>query len=379
MIKIFVTGDNHFGMTYSKYPEVVREQLKNSRYECLQNMVDKAVEEGCEYFVVTGDMFETVNVKKSDVVKAIDILGSFSGGTVLIIPGNHDFYTGDGNEQVWRYFKDASAGYSNIVLLNEYEPRNFGDIIVYPAFCDKKHSEENKLDWIKDSDIDTDRINIGIAHGAVEGLSLDSEGRYFYMSKKELNDIPVDAWLIGHTHVPFPGDLKEDDDKEGYKIFNAGTHEQTDVGNNTEGCGFIITIDKADGKAAVKARKFVSGRIRHYDFKDVKVFPDNDNALETALKGCFSNITDPQNSIVRINVTGTIKSDEYSRRGEIYKGFEGRFMSCTINDDDLAEEITIDRINAEFSEDGVVAEFLRSISDNTELQMAYNLVKGMRE
>ena len=27
---------------------------------------------------------------------------------------------------------------------------------------------------------------------------------YYFMSKKELEDIPVDIWLLGHTHVDYP-------------------------------------------------------------------------------------------------------------------------------------------------------------------------------
>ena len=42
----------------------------------------------------------------------------------------------------------------------------------------------------------------------------------------ELEDIPVDVWLIGHTHVPFPRDLTEVFTASD-KIFNAGTHVQT--------------------------------------------------------------------------------------------------------------------------------------------------------
>ncbi len=62
---------------------------------------------------------------------------------------------------------------------------------------------ENNLGWIKEAEIDPSVFNIGIAHGALEGETIDSEGLYFLMSRPELEAIPVDVWLIGHTHVPF--------------------------------------------------------------------------------------------------------------------------------------------------------------------------------
>ena len=247
MLKIFLTGDNHFGKKYNRYPDV-RERLIQSRYDSLERMVRKAESEGCELFAVTGDLFDNnVSVDKKTVQKTVEILAQFNG-TVLVLPGNHDYYTGE--EKVWRYFESAlNAVDNNIVLLNEFRPYPFScggeQVMVYPAFCQSKHSRENNLGWIKEAEIARDGvINIGIAHGAIQGVTPDLKQEYFLMTEKELESIPMDVWLIGHTHIPYPGDLKEDEDTFGHKIFNAGTHEQTDLSNNSDGLGFIITVRK---------------------------------------------------------------------------------------------------------------------------------------
>ena len=139
---------------------------------------------------------------------------------------------------------------------------------MYPAHCTSLHSApgENNLGWIKEEDIGGDgAYYIGIAHGAVEGETIDNEGAYFLMKRAELESIPVDAWLIGHTHVPFPKNLKAEEYTACEKIFNAGTHVQTDVACNTEGQCFIIEIA---GNKAVKAKKFISGNNPIYDSRD---------------------------------------------------------------------------------------------------------------
>ena len=74
------------------------------------------------------------------------------------------------------------------------------------------------------------------------------------MTKDELENIPVDVWLIGHMHVPFPESISEGFTECG-NIFNAGSHVQQKISNNTEGVCFIIEID--EGKK-VKAKKFIS-------------------------------------------------------------------------------------------------------------------------
>ena len=76
MVKIFVTGDNHLGKKYDRYPEV-KDRLIQSRFEVLKDMVRKAEDEGCEIFVVTGDLFDSINtVKVSDVKQAAEILAA---------------------------------------------------------------------------------------------------------------------------------------------------------------------------------------------------------------------------------------------------------------------------------------------------------------
>ena len=372
-VKIFVTGDNHFGKKYDRYQDI-KSILIESRFDALKRMIAKAEAEGCELFVVTGDLFDSINTAKSEVEKAVKILGSFSG-TVLILPGNHDYYTG--SEKVWNYYDKVSQNYPNIVLLNELKTYDFDideeNVVIYPAFCNSKHSEENRLGWIKNTDIDTNKINIGIAHGAIKGLTPDNNNEYFLMTETELNDIGVDAWLIGHTHVPYPRDLKESSDTVGHKIFNAGTHEQTDLANNTEGLGFIITIEKSDGKAKVSARKYISGRVRYYNV-DISLSPADD--IEKTLKKAVSEYD--KNSVIRANIRGRVKPSEYEDRGSVYEKIGKVFLAFETDDDELSEEITTEKIRSEFAETSFTAHFLEEIDDPVELQMAYELVKELR-
>lgn len=380
MVKIFVTGDNHFGKKYDRYPDV-KEKLMQSRFDCLKNMVDKAGTDGCELFVVTRDLFDNINtVKVGDIKQVVDILAKFTG-TVIVLPGNHDYYTG--GEKVWKDFENALACREhNIILLKEFRPYTFETseetTVVYPAFCQSKHSKENNLNWIKNADIQKDDvINIGIAHGAIKGITPDMKEEYFLMTENELLAIPVDVWLIGHTHIPYPNVLEEDSDIAGYKIFNAGTHEQTDFHNNTDGNGFIITIDKQESIAKVYARKYVSGKVHFYDLK-ATVKPDSD----TALKDALSIVLDgkDKNAIVRVRVSGSIRQPEYQNKEKIYRENLGEFLTYEKEDSELSEEITVEKIRTEFAETSFAAQFMEKLIENsTELQMVYELLQNCKE
>lgn len=380
MVKVFVTGDNHFGKKYDRYP-TIKDKLIQSRFDVLQNMVHKAEAEGCELFFVTGDLFDNINtIKVSDVKHVVDILAEFPGN-VVVLPGNHDYYTGD--EKVWKDFdKELSGIDHNITLIKSFEPYYFdaGEerVVVYPAFCQSKHSKDNNLGWIKEEEISKDDIiNIGVAHGAIQGVTPDMKEEYFLMTESELSAIPVDVWLIGHTHIPYPDVLKEGEDTAGYKIFNAGTHEQTDLSNNTEGNGFIISIEKKGSNAKVLARKYVSGRVHFYDI-DVNVSPNSDTALSDAIKSAIEN--KDTNSVVRINVYGSVKQSEYLEKDKIYREILGDYLTYEIVDNELSEEITIDKIREEFAETSFAAMFLEELTDDpTELQMAYQLLQSCKE
>lgn len=376
MIKIFVTGDNHFGKKYDRYPEI-RDRLVDNRFVCFEKMVEKAEQEGCDIFAVTGDLFDNCSsIRKSDVERVVRILAGFAG-RVLVLPGNHDYYTGE--EKVWKDFDDALRTCdNNIIRLDRFEPYPIEiaeeTVVIYPAFCRSKHSRENNLGWIKETSVPKNgQINIGMAHGAIEGVTPDMQKEYFLMTEPELQAIPMDVWLVGHTHIPYPGGLSEDEEIGGYRIFNAGTHAQTDLHNNTRGYGFIISVDKQGDKAQVSAKKYQSGTIFFYDIA-VRVSSAEGDSLEALLQEKLDPLE--AESVVRLTVTGSVVSEEYSRRRELYKKYCDRFLSWELQDDELHEEITLDRVREEFAESSFAAKLMEALQgDQTELQMAYELLQ----
>lgn len=376
MIKIFVTGDNHFGKKYDRYPEI-RDRLVDNRFVCFEKMVEKAEQEGCDIFAVTGDLFDNCSsIRKSDIERVVRILAGFAG-RVLVLPGNHDYYTGE--EKVWKDFDDALRTCdNNIIRLDRFEPYPIEiaeeTVVIYPAFCRSKHSRENNLGWIKETSVPKNgQINIGMAHGAIEGVTPDMQKEYFLMTEPELQAIPMDVWLVGHTHIPYPGGLSEDEEIGGYRIFNAGTHAQTDLHNNTRGYGFIISVDKQGDKAQVSAKKYQSGTIFFYDIA-VRVSSAEGDSLEALLQEKLDPLE--AESVVRLTVTGSVLSEEYSRRQELYKKYCDRFLSWELQDDELHEEITLDRVREEFAESSFAAKLMEALQgDQTELQMAYELLQ----
>lgn len=373
MLKIFVTGDNHIGLKYASHEQSAL--LASSRITAFEGMVKTANDENCTLFVITGDLFEnTYSSTKKDIKNLLDILSDFCG-TVVVLPGNHDYY--EENVKVWQYFKDIMGEYDNVMLLTDYRPYDISvngeAVVLYPALCTSLHSApgENNLDWIKNTNIENNgAYHIGIAHGAVEGETIDNEGRYFLMKPSELESIPVDLWLIGHTHVPFPRDLTEEFTSKG-KIFNAGTHVQTDVACNTEGQCFVVEIDENKN---LRAKKNISGNLRFYR-RNIKVVAGE---MENILIRELADIKD--NSVVDVILTGAVSAEEYEDRITIMEKVLSRFIEGTYNDYALSKLISKELIESEFPETSFSAGLLNALLDEPkEAQLAYELLKSLKE
>lgn len=373
MLKLFVTGDNHIGLKYASHERAA--VLAERRITAFENMVQAANQENCDLFVITGDLFENVySISKKDIVRLLDMLSCFHG-TVVVLPGNHDYYSKDA--KLWQSFKDVMVSHDNLLLLTDYRPYPLSvrdaEVILYPAHCTAQHSAlgENNLGWIKETEIPKDgAYHIGLAHGAVAGETIDREGLYFLMKREELESIPVDVWLIGHTHVPFPRDLTEELAPAG-KLFNAGTHVQTDVNCDTEGQCFIVELN-AD--KSVRAKKVISGDLRFYR----RSIALTAGSMAETLTRELADLGD--NSVVDLLLSGAVTAEEYENRYTIIENVLSRFVEGTYDDYALSKLISKELIEAEFPETSFSAGLLTALLDEPkEAQLAYELLKSLKE
>jgi len=141
-LKIFHTSDIHLGMKFAGYPEV-QSELSEARFKTLENLVNLANSEKCDLFIIAGDLFDRVSVAKRDILRASQILQDFQGQLVVVLPGNHDFISGD-KIDLWSHFKDSAP--INVLILSEkriYPLKHYDlDIHVYAAPCNAKHFEK---------------------------------------------------------------------------------------------------------------------------------------------------------------------------------------------------------------------------------------------
>lgn len=363
MLRIFHLSDLHIGKVYNDYPENIRALLRKQRFLSLKNIVGLANDKDADLFVLAGDIFDKLRASKDEILKLTEILKGFTK-LVLVLPGNHDYYSG--NEELWRIFKENIN--ENILVLNEFRPfdlKDYGyDVVVYPAYCQSKHSETNNLAWIREEEIDRTRFNMGLAHGAIEGLSADAEGKYFTMTREELMALPMDLWLLGHTHVPYPLEGSKSEDR----IFNAGVHEPDGMHYPYEGSCFLIEASKED----IYYERLITGK---YRFEDSKI--EIEGSLEKSIKKyCQAN----ENTLLRITLSGYVEEDEYKNRQEIYNRLKEDVLYLDIRDEELKIRLSPEDISKKYVHGSFPYRMLHKLTqDEDKLQIAYDMIEESRK
>jgi DNA repair exonuclease SbcCD nuclease subunit len=307
-IKIVHTADNHIGISYNTVGQAKTELVKE-RLESLKRIVDEGNKENANYLVIAGDLFDVTKLNKSRTAEVIKILKGFKE-KVIVIPGNHDFYI-DEVDSLWHYFK-LNVDAEKIIVLHEYEVYvdAIGDqeVRFYPAACRTLHSQDNMIGWVKNEEKNPNAIHIGIAHGNVDGLGRDEDGKYFNMKAESLTGAGVDFWLLGHIHVPYPTQ-ESINTNPGY--FMSGTHMPDSWKSTNIGNAWIIEIDKSK---SVKAKKIQPTKFRFKVIeKELRSLVDID-----FLKSELSSY-DRKNTAVRLNLKGILVDQELSVLNEFFK------------------------------------------------------------
>jgi exonuclease SbcD len=369
-LKIFHCADLHLGLKFARYPADVADKLREARFTSLERMVARANAEGCELFVVAGDLFDTLKVAARDVARAAKILAGFDR-VVALLPGNHDFHAGTADE-FWRDFPLPEHG--RLLLLGAHRAvslADFGiDAVLYPSSCNRKKSErDNALGWLRDLPRLPGKFQIGLAHGSFEGLTPDMEGTYFPMTERELTSFGLDLWMLGHIHVQFPVSPSAS-----HRIFYSGTHEPDGMNFAHEGRAWRIDLH-ADKK--VEATSVVTGAYRfEIASHEVRASADLDAVLARY------SAAGSREKLLRLKLSGSLPKADFDKLTAFGEALKARVLYFEPDYSALRLALTPADIDREYPRDSFAHRLLTSLasseSDRDALQAAFELLGDTR-
>jgi DNA repair protein SbcD/Mre11 len=376
-LSVFLASDFHLGMKFASYPEAVRERLVQERFACLERVVAAAA--GCDLLVIAGDLFDSVRVAQRDVQRAARALAAFSGRLVAVLPGNHDYLAP--GDAPWRGFREQAG--DRVLLLDEPRPYPLEpfdiDACLYPGPCTAKYSDAPAVGWVTPAARAAGaqapgarapgaRFHVGVAHGSVEGLTPDADGRYYPMKIEDLASRGMDLWLLGHTHVRFPAAPGAQD-----RVFNAGTPEPDGFDYRGRGEAWSLSLDD---ERRLSAAPVATGALRFVEEEaEVRSAADLEKA-ERAVTGPGAAAT-----LLRLHLRGRAPAEVLASVGALRERLKQALLYSEVSDDGLREEFTAAGIDRDWPAGSFPHELLtRLVNERDEqgLAIAHALLEELR-
>lgn len=338
-MKIIATADVHLGMKFSSYA-TRRDELSEERFRALERVVAAGNEREADVLVVAGDLFHRVGVAARIVERAAGILDAFAGAAVLVLPGNHDYLAPEG-DRLWTHFSEA-AGDHTLVLdrpgsfdLSSYDLA----LTVLAAPCDAQHGSSHRLGWATGFERPEGHRVLGVAHGSVDGLTLDSEGHYFPMEPRLLASLPADAWLVGHTH--------RHHDVRDARLVVPGTPESDGFDCPVLGSAALVDLDA--GGDGYSVEELAVGRFRFVE-AEVSVDDAAGSSDEAELERRAREAIPEADALVRLVVTGTLADAAFARWNRVRDRLLGEEAVLRVDDDGLRRVLTRDDVDRRYAE-----------------------------
>ena len=246
MTRFLHTSDWHLGMTRhylsKRGDDDPQARFTADRIEAVRRLGDVAHQEGCEFVVVAGDVFETQNVSAQIIARACEAMASIDI-PVYLLPGNHDSLEPgclwDGQDFLRRCP-------SNVHVLRdqaETQVTNGNGLVIatiVAAPLTTRHPSTDPLAKLAMSLKPTETPRILVGHGQLEGLSGDT--RDALISRSPLDEAIARGALhyvaLGDRHIAWP--LNDDHAAIRY----SGTQESTSF--NEVGVGTTVIVDLGD-------------------------------------------------------------------------------------------------------------------------------------
>ena len=348
----------------------MRQKLVEERFEALQRLIETANDRQADFFVVAGDLFDSMRVSVRDIKRTAEILRGFAGEAVVVLPGNHDHFAGPETE-VWKRFRDAIEGAGNVDLLATAEVKSYEvagqPVHFFPCPCPSKTGRDPTIGWVaaaaKEHPVG---LRVGIAHGNVTGLGLDAEGQYFTMDPAALEAAGVTIWLLGHIHVPFPAV----EQGERSPIFMAGTHTPESLRCRHGGSAWWI---ECDADRVTRYERLAPGRMRFVRLERELVSMDDIAAL---VRDCEA--IDTRSTVLDLQLSGRLSAAERETLDAAVDEMRRRFLAIS-EERDLRRRIDAAQVDACYRTGGLAHRLLTTLLADEEHPDASTLAHELIE
>ncbi len=299
MVRFIHTADWQLGMTRHFLTGESQARFSEARIEAIRAIGKRAIDEGCGFVVVCGDVFETNHVERQVIVRALDAMGGTPDVTFYLLPGNHDPLDASCVFKSQTFLQNAPG---NVEVLDGTDPVDVGDgaRIVAAPWTSKKplvdlvgHAIEHAPPY--------DGITIVVGHGAVDALSPDTADPALI----RLADAET-AIGDGRVHYVALGDRHSTTDVGSTgRVWYSGAPEPTAFTEDDP--GNVLVVDVGENDISVRPSNVAQWRFMNLMF-ELQGANDVDHVAEALQK-----IEGKSTTIVRLVLVGQLSLADKAR------------------------------------------------------------------
>lgn len=307
MVRFVHTADLQIGKPFNWAGDRAQSKLRDEREEVVSRIGEVAREQEADFILVAGDLFDDNNVEDDVVSRTCQRL-SASDVPVLILPGNHDF--AGGPACVYRRDPFDARRPDHVTVLDDATPHGVKgtDAVVLPAPVQRHNERGDPTEHLTPEfgrDEAENAVRIGLAHGGVQDFgSADASSR---IAPDRAQQADLDYLALGDWHG-----CKQINERTWY----SSTPEPDSFKQNDPGYTLVVEIEEHGASPSVDR---VDTSTYTWIRKTEVLQSEEDLA---ALERWFETLKDPLNTLVRLEIDGTLSLDAMQQLEELKQELE---------------------------------------------------------
>ncbi len=312
MIKFIHTGDWQLGMTRHFLNSDAQARFSAARLDSITAISQLAAEENCDFVVVCGDVFESNQIERQVLRRALDNMKAAPEVDFYLLPGNHDPLD---PSSIYRSPTFERCRPDNVLVLDTSVPMQAAaGVELVAAPWANKHP---LTDLVGDACINLERsdiVRIVVGHGAVDSMSPDPNNpANISLARLEakINEGVIHYVALGDRH-------STTDVGASGRIWYSGAPEPTNYNETDPGNVLIVTLDANNPNDKPSVEKRQTGTWR-FERRERELSSDADiDAVEEWLAG----LPDKSRTIVKLALVGQVSVGQKARLDDLLEHYE---------------------------------------------------------
>jgi DNA repair exonuclease SbcCD nuclease subunit len=166
------TADWQLGKPFANFPSDLAGELSAARFSAIARIAAIASKRGARHVLVAGDIFDSEDLPKAVLRRAMERMAEHTPITWVLLPGNHDPARRGG---VWNRVQQFGAPANVVLALTDAVIPLADGVAVLAAPLTTKNPGRDPTQWMDSAETPEGVLRIGLAHGSVQGFGSDGE------------------------------------------------------------------------------------------------------------------------------------------------------------------------------------------------------------